>query len=186
MAKKNVNFKKVANVLLVALPASAVVAFIMYAKIANKNIPYYSEEDLKEAKYNYESAEQNATVVFQDVLQQADKYAKSQPEYQKLNQQIGQYCNRIDNMNLVGDYDKSVEKKHSQMMNVRDSLIEKYLAKSAELNAAHDEIKYYDNKVQTLLRNKEVKDSLLNIPMGQRFKQNWSEIRRNMKQQRSR
>lgn len=153
---------------LTAMGGTILVSAMIATAIANRGIPYYTDEEMREAQWNYETKEGTYWSLRDALTQEAREQFKSEPAYHDVVRKIGDL-----------DYtDPEYKKIESQLDSLEDEFVNSRLNNDEELDyrshrAAEAFSTYFD-----MQRDSTRAAEMLRVPFKTRLKNNWTDIQR--------
>lgn len=165
MNAKNVAFKG-------TMIAGAIAFFGGISILTADEHPFYQEE-LDDARCKARGLERMIYVQYQDIDDQADKYARAHPIWNEIDS--------IYDLNAQGvipyyEADKQIDSLYYKLDSVKQEITDNYVANSQELKDTYASLNKTNQKIEKLAQDSIINDSIRSQPLGQRFKNNWNRI----------
>ncbi|MBR5567068.1 MAG: hypothetical protein IKW09_03090 [Alphaproteobacteria bacterium] len=176
---------KTSNKILATVGATATAALLFAAVVINYDTPNYTREEMRNARYDLECAENRYWMVHDYAVDQSYDTLKTDKQYNKLYNKLVKVSAAADSVWINPDADWS---QYSQLLKQADALTEQCDSLAGELRSAHIdnniELKYASENlrraaeyVEQMERDSVRADSIAKIPLTVRFEDNWNKIR---------
>ncbi|MBQ8042188.1 MAG: hypothetical protein IJ273_02550 [Alphaproteobacteria bacterium] len=176
---------KTSNKILATVGATATAALLFAAVVINYDTPNYTREEMRNARYDLECAENRYWMVHDHAVDQSYDTLKTDKQYNKLYNKLVKVSAAADSVWTNPDAEWS---QYSQLLNQADALTEQCDSLAGELRSAHIDnniaLKYAGDKlrraaeyVEQMERDSVRADSIAKIPLTVRFQDNWNKIR---------
>lgn len=170
MSKKTFNIRQFAKYSVLTGCAVAIPAIFFIGGVANYKVPASNSEDLYKQRENLFHAEVNYFDTRDRVIEQSKDTLKQDKTYLQLLQDIDSVGYHVG---YTDEYYSLIDRADS----VAERLRSEYIDKNTELNEASDWLSNSYARLNDMRRDSTVRDSMLQIPLGQRFKNNWVAVR---------
>lgn len=176
---------KTSNKILATVGATTATALLFVAMVVNYDTPNYTREEMREARFNLECAENRYWMAHEDAVKASYDTLKTDTKYNKLYNRLVQVNAAADSMWTAPDAEWN---QYQKLLDQGMELTEQCDSLADELRCAHISnnagLKYADaNLYRAMERVEQVKrdsvraDSIARIPLKVRFQNNWNKIR---------
>lgn len=176
---------KTSNKILATVGATATAALLFAAVVINYDTPNYTREEMHNARYDLECAENRYWMAHDYAVDQSYDTLKTDKQYNKLYNKLVKVSAAADSVWTNPDAEWN---QYSQLLKQADALTEQCDSLAGELRSAHIdnniELKYAGENlrrateyVEQMQRDSVRADSIAKIPLTVRFQDNWNKIR---------
>lgn len=176
---------KTSNKILATVGATATAALLFAAVVINYDTPNYTREEMRNARYDLECAENRYWMAHDYAVDQSYDTLKTDKQYNKLYNKLVKVSAAADSVWTNPDAEWN---QYSQLLKQADALTEQCDSLAGELRSAHIdnniELKYAGENlrrateyVEQMQRDSVRADSIAKIPLTVRFQDNWNKIR---------